>query len=63
MKFVTNRWYVVTYVKRGKRLEMWVDGSRHKTRKLKSAVIGNNGNLYVGNSPWLKGFGGKMDNF
>jgi len=34
-----------------------------KRRALKGPVVGNNGDMYIGSSPWLDGFGGKMDNF
>jgi hypothetical protein len=52
-----NRWYYITYLKKGNTLSLWYDGVKDSESGLAPTVY-NTGPIYIGKDPWYGGLNG-----
>jgi hypothetical protein len=52
-----NRWYYITYQKKGQKLNVYYDGEKVATDDIGGSV-GNDGSIYIGRDPWYNGVTG-----
>jgi hypothetical protein len=52
-----NRWYYITYQKKGSKLNLYYDGEKVASDDI-GGVQWNDGPIYIGRDPWYNGVGG-----
>ncbi len=58
-----NEWTHVAYVREGNKLKLYLNGILDSETTLSGSVINNNGDLYIGDTPWYAGMKGKIADF
>ncbi len=58
-----NQWHHIAYIKRGNKLELYINGVKDSEHSLGNDVLSNDGPIYIGKNPWHDGIKGNMDEF
>ncbi len=58
-----GEWTHVAYVKRGNRVLLYLNGLPDSSRAIPGSVIANNGDIYIGDSPWSSGLAMVLDDY
>ncbi|MFC2177196.1 LamG-like jellyroll fold domain-containing protein [Actinomycetota bacterium] len=60
---VVGEWTHLAYVKRGNRLMLYVNGVGNGSTTIPGSVIANDGDIYIGDSPWSSGTAMIVDDY
>ncbi|MCP3976660.1 MAG: LamG domain-containing protein [bacterium] len=58
-----GEWTHITYVKRGNKLTLFVNGVLNSSAAITGTVVSNEGDIYIGDSPWYQGTSMLMDDY
>jgi hypothetical protein len=60
-EILVNSWTHVAYVKKGKELQLFLNGILDSSVRFEGNVLPNKGTLYIGKDPWYTGMEGNID--